>query len=285
MDLLKRFGNIYTFPQSQINLSTNFGELITRTRRLPGADGGYDDLGDGRGLSEIGSLKTDFWLFFGSREDATAKIEAIKKIADAGVQRLFMQPMDHDMPERWCFARLNNMSIPQDAKNQPHKRAKVSMTFQVSDPFWYTQGNSAVWAGGARYGDGTRWSGNVTTPVSGVNTTLTLTNNGNAYTYAQVAIRPTTGQSCSEPIVRRIVNGEVIDEVSYLGTLYALDNLFIDSRKASVRLNNVNAYTSVFNTKNSHFIRLMPGSNTIQIRFAQSADAANVCIRWLERYI
>lgn len=285
MDLLKRFGNIYIFPNTQINLNTNFGDLVTRTRRLPFADGGYDDLGDGRGLSEIGSIKTDYWLFFESREDATSKIDAIKKMANAGLQRLFMQPMDHDMPERWCFARLNNMSIPQDAKNQPHERVKVSLTFQVSDPFWYTQGNSAVWSGGARYGDGTRWSGNVATVVSGNSTTLTLTNNGNTYTHAQIAIRPTSGQSCVDPIVRRIVDGQVLDEVSYTGVLNDQDNLFIDSRKASVRLNNVSAYTNVFNTKTSYFMRLMPGDNTLQIKFAQSTDAANVCIRWLERYI
>lgn len=284
MDLLTRFGNIYTFPNSQINLSTTFGELVTRTRRLPGVDGGFDDLGDGRGLSEIGKVKSDFWLFFDNRADASAKTDSIKRIADAGVQRLFMQPIDRNMPERWCFARLNNINIPQAAKDQPHKRAQVSLTFQASDPFWYGQGNSAVWAGGARYGDGTRWSGNVATVVSGVNTILTLNNSGSAYTYVQVAIRPTLGQSCSDPILRRIVDGDIIDEVTYVGTLNALDNLSIDSRRASVRLNHVSAYTSQFHTKTLHFLRLMPGSNTIQIRFGQSTDTANVCIRWLERY-
>jgi hypothetical protein len=285
MDLLKRFGTVYTFPDSQISLSDNFGELVTRAKRLPGANGGFDELGSGRGLSEIGSIRSEFWLFFNNRADATAKIDAIQRMADVGVQRLFMQPTDREQTERWAWARLDNINIPLNAKEQPHKRVRVQLVYQATDPFWYTAGNCAVWAGGAKWADGTKWSGGAPVVVSGTSTTLTLTNSGNAYTQAQIAIRPAAGQTCTDPIVRRIVNGEVVDEVFYLGTLNALDNLFIDSRKLAVRLNNASAYNNQFHAKTSDWIRLLPGANSIQIRFALPTDAASVCIRWLERYV
>src|SRR5512145_1647628 len=135
MDLLKRFGKIYTFPGTEISLKDNFKELVTRTRRLPGANGGYDDLGSERSLSEVGSVRADFWLFFNDEADATRKMDEIGKMADAGVQLLYKQPQDTSLQERYCWARLDNLDYQQAAKDQPHKRLKVSLIFQVSDPF------------------------------------------------------------------------------------------------------------------------------------------------------
>jgi hypothetical protein len=288
MDVLTRFGDIYTFPaDQQLNLSDNFGDLVTRTRRLPGADGGFDDLGDGRGLSEIGSVRADLWLFFDDIADATAKMEAIQAMADWGVQRLFMQPMDISKAERWCWARVDNINIPQSSKDQPHKRIRVQLTFQVSDPFWYSAGSFAVWGDGvSKWGDGvTRWSGGSVTSVNGLSTTLTVTNNGNAYTLAQISLRPTGGNFLTDPTIRRVVRGRVVDEVKYIGALDEDDMLAINARKLTVRLNNVEAYTEQFQARNAYWMRLLPGSNTLEVRLAQAADDGNICVRWLERYI
>lgn len=284
MDLLKRFGDVYTFPADQLNISDNFADLVTRTRRVAGADGGFDDLGDGRSLSEIGSVRADFWLFAESAADARTQIEAIEKMADAGVQRLYMQPMDISKAQRWCWARVDNIAIPQNAIDQPHKRIRAQLTFQVSDPFWYSAGSFAVWGGGSKWGDGTRWSGGAVTSVNGLSTTLTVTNNGNAYTLAQMSLHPTSGVM-NQPIIRRIVNGRVVDEVSYMGMLTTSSYLFIDAQKLAVRLNDANAYGDQFHAKNAYWMRLLPGSNTIEVRMADATDSGNICLRWLERYV
>lgn len=286
MDLLKRFGRLYTFPVEQASYSDNFAELATKTRRLPGMHGGFDDLGYERGLSEIGSIRADFWLKFANLTEATTKLDEFRRMTDYGVQLLYKTTQDGQ--QRWTWARVDNISTPQAVRDLPHNQIKASIIFQASDPFWYGVGSgSAIWGDGtSKWGDGvSRWSGAAATAVSGALTTLTYTYTGNAFTQPSIAISPGVGQSCTDPVVRRIVNGAVIDEIVYLGTLAAGDRLFVDSRRASVRVNDANAYNSQFNTKTSYFMRLVPGVNTIQIRFALSTDAANVCIRWLNRYV
>lgn len=247
-------------------------------------NGGFDQLGDGRGLNEIGKVQAEFWLHFSSYADATDQLDAFRKMTDYGVQRLFLQPMDQTDAERWCWARVNSLNGPQNVKSLPHKRMKVSANWQVTDSFWYGPGNGAVWGSGWKWGDGTKWGG---TPLaaSGTLTTTTITPSGNAFTYLQITIRPGAGQTCADPIVRRIVNGEVVDEVKFIGTLAATETLFINTSKREVRLNDVKVYDARFSAKDAAWMRLLPGANTIQIRFAGSGDAADVNLRYLDRWV
>jgi hypothetical protein len=287
LNTLKRFGkgsNLYTFD-GQVNLSDNFGDLVTRTSRLPGTDGGFDELGDGRGLSEIGKVTAEFWMLFASPAAATAQLDTFRRMADWGVQRLFVQPTDPSVNERWCWARINAITHSFATKDMPHKRLRLKAVWQVSDPFWYGAGSGAVWGGGQAWGGGTQWGGGTPTAASGLLTTVTLTNSGNAYTYLQAAVRPGAGQSANDVLLRRIVDGQAVDEVMYTGSLAAGDNLVIDSRRREVKLNDQAVYSTLFRTANAGWLRLMPGSNTIEIRFAQTSDAASVNLRFLERWV
>lgn len=284
MKLLRRFGSLYTFPDSQIALSDNFGDLVTRTRRLPFAHGGFDELGQGRGLSEIGNVRADLWLHFSGAGEAKTKLDELRALADYGVQRLIMLP-DDGGTERWCMARLSSVQTPQDAHNVPHKRQKVQLTFQVSDPFWVTAGNGVVWGGGWKWGDGTKWGGGSTTTYTGASNAISLTNNGNAFTQPTLSVKVPAAKSVTDPTFRRIVNGAVIDEVRYIGTLAATDHLFIDCRRLKVWKNGVAVYGSNFVTKNSYWMRLLPGANTLLLLMTLATDQANVRIHYAERWV
>lgn len=285
MKVLTRFGS-YTFPtDAQISFSDNFAELVTRTERIPFAHGGFDQLGDERSLSEIGKVNAELWLHYDSFEEATTLLDAYRQIADYGVQRLFMQPTDPTEAARWCWARVNNLNTPQNVRDVPHERMRVGVVFHVPDPFWHGAGNGAVWGGGWKWGDGTKWGGGTPVAASGLLTTSTITPNGNAFTYLNMSIRPDTGESCTDPIIRRVVNGDVIDEVRWYGTLTAGDVLSINSTKREVRLNTVKVYDDRFAARSRDWMLLRPGANTIQIIFTNTTDAADVNLRYLDRWV
>lgn len=292
MNILKRFvgpqGQTYTFPlDSQINFHDNFSQLLTRTKRLPGADGGFDELGDERGMSEVGTVQASFWLKFTNNADASDQVLDFKAMADYGVGRLFMQPTDLSLGERFCWARIDHLNAAQNVQDLPHKRQKVEAIWQVADPFWLTAGTGILWGDGvSKWGAGAsvKWGGGSVTSVSGLSTVAAYSNDGNAYTLPTISLRPDTGQSCHDPIIRRIVNGAPVDEVKYLGNLAEADYLFIDCRRKAVWLNGEAVYNHLFSFKNEDWLRLLPGSNSLEVRFASSADAAKLRVNYYYRY-
>lgn len=290
---LKRFvaaGNTYDLSASDVVLETyndNFAELVTRTQRLPFAHGGFDQLGSGRSLSEIGTIRQQIHLVSETREGMQAKRDALKKMADWGAGVLYWQPTDTNQAERWTRARLNNITMSDQVHQHSDLHQPVTLTWQASDPFWYTKGNGIVWGQGAavKWGDGTsKWGGGSGTTVTGSGT-IALTNNGNAFTLPTVSIRPAAGKSATDPIVRRMVNGTVVDEVRWIGTLNALDYLFIDAKRLGVWLNGARAYTQQFSARNASWLRLLPGSNSIKVLFVNATDEAVVRIGYPERYV
>jgi hypothetical protein len=274
---------VYTFPNTQINGSDNFADLVTQTVRMPGADGGFDGLGDGRGLNEIGTVRAEFWLHhaYGA---ATTEVDAFRRMADVGVGRLYMQPTSANQSERWCWARVNSINHADAARDVPDRRMRMRVVWQASDPFWYGSGNSVVWGGGAKWG-GATWGGGAAVIASGLSTTTTITNNGNAYTYLQAAVRPGVGLTANDVIIRRVRDGVIEDEVRWAGTLAAGDVLAVEARGRTVRVNGTGAYDARFSARGAEWLRLLPGANTIEIKFANSTDAADVQLRYLERWV
>lgn len=287
MKLLKRFGTgskLYTFDGKQTSYNDNFADLVTATSRMPGMDGGFDEYGSQRSPAEVGLVQAYIILDFNSIVEATTKVDDLRKIADWGVQPLWMLPTQGGT-ERWCWARVNSVVTSQNVKNTPHKRQAAKLTFQVADPFWYGYGNSSGSIIGVDFLLGTSvFGGGSPSALSGLSNTVSITNAGNAFTYLQIVIQPADGQSCANPIVQRIENGDVVDQVRWYGTLAALDQLYIDARRQKVTLNGIGAYDARFAATTGEWMRLNPGSNTIKILFGNTSDAANVSLRYLERY-
>lgn len=138
---LKRFGGgrwSYDFP-AQISFNPNFGDGVTQTQRLPGMDGGFDAYGDEPLPSEIGTLAVEWWL------DTDAAVESITTLKSRAMQMnvwgrrpLWITPEDGS-PLRWCSAKIDNIRMPENVKDVPHRRQKVSANIQVSYPRWQSK--------------------------------------------------------------------------------------------------------------------------------------------------
>ena len=271
-------GNTYDLRGANVVLESygdNFAELATRTQRLPFADGGFDQLGNGRSLSEIGTIRQQLHLVADTREAMQPLIDALAAMIDWGVGTLYDQPTDTNLAERFCRCRINNVTKSRAYHQHTELHQPITVVWQASEPFWKTPGNGIVWGGGWTWGGGAKWGGGDGTTITGSGT-LTLTNSGNAYTQPSISIRPPTSKSVNGVVVRRIVNGLVMDEVRYDGVLAAEDYLFIDTARLAVWLNGVWAYNELFPYKNASWLRLLPGSNSVTVTFGVPTDEAVV---------
>jgi len=288
MNVLKQFGEtgsgqLYTFPSTQITYLDNFGDLVTKTNRMAFMHGGFDELGYGRGLSEIGNVQAEFWLEYDSIQDATDKLDAIRSMNDWGVQRLFMQPTDLSAAQRWCLARVNDVSNGMNVRDIPHQRQRVKLSFQVADPFWYTNGNQALWDGTYDWDSTINWDGSGLTTVTGSGT-LTVTNNGNAFTVGRFVAKVTGAQAFNQLIVRRLVNENIIDEWVINREFVQNDVVEVDPRKQWVIINGYDRFSD-FEFRHPDWLRLLPGSNSISVTTDQASAELSTAIRYFERYV
>lgn len=281
-------GEIYTFPTTQETFSTNFRDALNRTSRIPGADGAMSEIGDGRPPSAVGRIQLTVVLVARTRPEMQALRDAIGEIRDWGMGRLFFQPEDTAQGERWAWCVVNNISMQEQFHLHTDLWQRVQLDFQAVDPFWYRATGMSTWGAGSSVKwntTSTRWGGGTPTAISGVNTTLTLTNNGNAYTLPQFSLYCAAGQTITNPIIRREKNGNVVDEVRFAGTLVAGDTLYIDCWQQRIYLNSIPAYDARFTFRHAKWFRLDPGSNTIRVLLANSGDAFGLNSKFYHRYV
>jgi phage-related protein len=279
---LVRFGE-YEFPEEQIELSDNFRDLVQRTIRLPGMSGGFRVYGDNSSPSEVGNVRTSFWLEPTHPNGLQAMVDAVGKLRTYGLQRLYVRERN-STNERWCNAEVSNIQISENVRDMPHLRQRVQINFQTDDPFWYTLGQEAIAWGDLLWGDDVWGGGGVSNAVSGAATSFTITNNGNAETFPRILIKTSGVQTAQNVRIQRLVKGVPADEVLYNATLAISSNLEINCRAAAVRLNNVNAYGNSFFFLTSNFFRLLPGANSIRVLMGDSGSAATVLFYYYERY-
>lgn len=277
-------GNTYNFPTDtgDLDYQDNFAALDSRTKRLPGADGGYDELGDGRGLSGVGRIQFSFYLVSATREGMQALRDAARKMADWGVGRLYFQPTDPAAALRWTWARVDEVRIREDRHLHSDLFQRVQITFEASEPFWYTDSGLAVWGGGWTWGGGTLWGGGSVTAVT-TSTTLSLTNNGNAYTQATISIKGGATPP-SDILIRRMVEGEPVDEVRWARALSTGERLFIDCRRLGVWLEGQRKYDAAFSFRNPWWLRLLPGSNSIKVQLGSTGEQIDLKVNYRERW-
>lgn len=293
MDTLLRFGTggkRFNFtPQNQISLRDNFRDIVPRTNRLPGLDGGFDEYGGGRAPGEIGNIQVVFWVHGGTR----AALDAIGAMATWGTMRLVKQPMNGGR-EQWCWARVNSIDYTQAARDLPYTRQRVTVNFQVADPVWRS------WPFDARYlnegytlSSGLKLTGWAPFIITGA-TTLTINYPGNAA--EKPVIRLVSGKfaptwvldagyaldsgwyldgqtvgTLTNPIVRRIDVDtlEVTHEVRWEGVIEQDDRLVIDAKNYAVThedasAGNVSGYAG-FSTARGAWMELLPGDNRIDV--------------------
>jgi hypothetical protein len=279
----------YSIPATLQTYNDNFKDVLARSERLPGVDGGIDLYGSGRGVGPVGNITITFYLVSRDPNGMQALIDTLATTKDWGKGVLYYQPSDSGLAERWCHCRVNNITTSRGYRAGEVFQT-VQMIFQADDPFWYGKGNASGSIIGIdfTFGSSRIGGGSTVTAASGLSTSITsLAPSGNAFTFAQIGILPKASgpaQTCTDPIIRRVVNGAVMDELRYHGNLAAGDKLFIDPRRHKALKNGVSVADDIeFLT--ADWMRLMPGSNTLKVLFANSSDAADVNIRYLDRWV
>jgi phage-related protein len=288
-----RFGSgsrIYLFPHTVHAVDDNFADLVPRTNRMPGVDGGFDNYGNGRAPKEIGSVRMSFlvesdWArrTYSESDPIAAMIlarDAINEMLDWGKLKLF-RPMGET--ERFCNARVDSINMPESHERNTHLWLPVSIIFQVNNPFWFQIGTEAPHWSEVQWSQ-FQWGGTAeAVECSGTSTSWTVTTLGNATTHPRITIMG-TGAGASNPTLQRLVGGVVVDEVSYTGSLADGDRLEINCRAHTVTLNSVKAYTTAFDYETSAWMELRPGANSLRLLMGDAGDSADVYVRYYEAY-
>lgn len=272
----------YIFPMTLQSYSDNFGDLVPSTQRLPGVDGGFDLYGDDPAPAEVGSVRLGYTLIATSRSGMDDLRDAVAAMKAWGKQRLFMQPTDPADAIRWTWAKVNNIQMAQEPSLHTDLWQPVTVIWQCADPAWYGRGTEGKlwgemvwgtdkWGGAAAFQAG---SGQITNLADSVN-------NGNAISLPRITIRCSAGQTATNPIIERVVSGVVKDRITYTGVLIAGDELVIDCRNVSVKKNGVGVYASIA-AQHPDWMRLLPGSNSLRVKFSYTTDAAGVRVTWYD---
>lgn len=279
---LIRFGE-YVFPE-QIELSDNFRDLVQRTIRLPGKDGGYRVYGDRSSPGEIGNIRTSFWLEPEDPNDLQLMVDEVGVMRTFGMQQLVARERN-GVATRWCRAEVSNIQLSENVRDMPHKRQRVTVNFQTDDPYWYKIGTEAggLWGDGF-WGDGEWGTGGVAQALSGTFNLFTLDNDGTAVTYPRIVISTGAAQTASAIYIQNITGGVLVDAISWTGTIGPNTRLEINCRALSVRLNNSFAYSSLFGFVNPNFFKLLPGENQLRVYMGAASDAATFTFYYFERF-
>lgn len=293
---LVKFGNdiiYYDFTQLgvyQSNFSSNFGNKREMTRSMPYMDGNFRELGVNTSPHEAGNIQLTGTIRSATRAGMELLRRDLERIQGFGLTKLYTQPSDPTMPQLYTWAEAQ-VRMPRDLASHSDLFQKFTLTFLCPDPYWYVEGDSEngfdvlgvdFYVGVSKLGGET--GGGFSIAASGVSSEATATNNGDAPTVGRISILCSSSQSCENPIIQRIRNGQVYDYVSYEGILGNSDSLVIDSRGHSVMLNGASAYGVAFDFKHPRFIKLEPGENLIRVLFANSSDAARVTLTFEDAY-
>lgn len=273
-------GNTYTFPTSpgDQSFNTNFANLVPHSTRLPGADGGFDEFGMSRAPADIGSVQLSVVLVAASRAAMQPLRDALKMIAAWGKGRL----IDNlNGVERWCWARVNSIDVTENRQNNTDLFQPIKLTFQVSDPYWYTVGTEVLWGGGSLWGGGAKWGGTAAAQSVTTSGSFTITNNGNADTLARITVSNASGSTVTAPRIQRLVNGAIKDELFYNGSILTGTQLILKPQNHTATITGVNVLSNL-TFKHPDWMRLLPGSNSFLVTLV---GAVTVYVSYYERYV
>jgi hypothetical protein len=264
----------------------NFGDGVPDTRRMGGMNGGFDNYGAQPFPIEIGNVRMNVTLSAETEDEMTALLDGIRQMSWWGKGRLYMQPADPDADERWCWAKCQGITSAHNFKKHTDLMMHVPINFQVSDPYWYSQGSFPwLWGDGTIWGEAPWGGAFVDVPCAGLTTDFTHAREGNAPVRARVTVTTGPGETVQNFTVQRLASGIVMDEMKYTGILPQNSTLDLDAWAMQVLLDASNAYTTAFTTKRLDWFTLLPGNNSIRVKMANIGDACTVTIRNYEAWV
>lgn len=272
----------YAFEYLQ-SMQDNFGDTVPRTRRIVGADGGFDEFGTTAAPAEIGNLQGQLVLFVNDTTQMTAKVDNFRRMSRGSKGLLYM--MVEDGTIRYCRARVNNISTPISEDNHSGYIIRASVTFQVSDPHWYVPNTEEPRWGEFTWGNFTYGGEATENVVTGTSTEFTITVGGTVQTLPRIVISCGTGETAQNITLQRRVDGAIVDEITFTDTLVANDEVEINCKTKSVKKNDVDAFDDFSFDGHPDWIRLQPGNNTIRVTMANAGDDASVYFYYDDKYV
>lgn len=283
---LTKFGT-FEFQNKAIRVTKNFANVVPATVRLPGLDGGFDEYGIEASPSEIGNITVELMLNESNPTEMQRKRDAYLGLAALGTRRLYFDTLDYRAGQRWVYAKVNNVQMSDNFPQQTHTRITVTINFQVVYPRMFTDvGDDGSLYGGAIFGDADAIFGGgvgLSQACSGTSTSFSAPNAGNADAYPLIFISTATGQTAQTPILERLVNGVVIDSLTFSQTLNANFTLRIDCATKTVLYQGVESYINL-TALNGEWMRLPPGSNSMRLRMTGGGNACTVRLAYYDTW-
>jgi len=268
----------YTFPTSpgDQNFATDFKKMRVKLTKGIGASGGVDEYGSGVSPSDGEVVQFSIYLVSSTRAGMQPLRDSLNTMCSWGVGRLVDTV---NGTERWCFARISLDDIKEDRAKHTDLQQKVDLTFQTNDPFWNTTGNEGVLWGASTWG-GATWDGTVSPTTITTTGTITVTNNGSAYTQARLVLWNNSGSTITDPVIQRIIAGSPVDLLAYTGSIADGQQLELNPRAHKALLDGVDVVSNVSFT-HPDWLRLVPGSNTLKV---DVTGVVKVYVHNFERY-
>jgi hypothetical protein len=270
---LNRFvadGNTYTFPSTLGSYNDNFGDAVTRTTRMPGVDGGFDEYLSEPAAREIGSIRQAFTLQSDTKEGLDDLKAAVNAMLGWGKGYLYFRPSDYPTDtERRVSARISNIQMSKDESDGRNLYwQKVTCIWQCNNPIWEagTANPATINHTGTSSGGGT-------------------TNYGNAAAIPIITVETGAGQTITTPwYIRRKSGATILDEVNYNYTLPENTLLTINCKDWSIIWDNgvteLDGYDGTFEFLYPDWFRVAPGTNVFEVVSGDSGDAATVIINY-----
>lgn len=267
------FGD-YNFPDAPIEFNTNFADLVPRTSRLPGMDGGYDEFGFDPAPQEIGNVTYGFLIRTTGGQALVDALDAARAMTRAGVRRLYLTTEGTSGTVRWTWARVNNVQTPLNHNEDGYRSRRVTVDWQVSDPRWFADFDDDVYGEGS-FGTATFASAGSALAASGTATEGTVTRSGSAPVYPRIFIRPDSGGTVTNPTIELWQRGFLVESVALSGTAGTASMFTLDCQRMEVLKDGASVYDSL-TAQSPWWFRLQPGDNVIRVRFGGTADAGTV---------
>jgi hypothetical protein len=254
----------YTIPQLQ-QFSHNFGDVVPRITKTPGADGGYDAYGDEPAARETGNVQVSFVLIGTDAADMKTKRDAVYKLYSKGVKQL-KWTAGASGTEQFCYARVNNIRMNIRPSGNTDYWQSVTINFQVRDPRWL------------------RTDSTVNQACSGASTTFTVNNAGTGFAVPKITVACGAAQSVTTVTVQRLDGATILDQVKYDAAIGNSESLVIDVNDLSVELDSVDAYSSDFSFYYGRWFLLAPGDNSIKV-ILDASGAATVTFEFAPAFL
>ncbi len=259
----------------------NFAEVVPRTVRTVGADGGFDSYGSDPSPAAIGNIQGNVVVTVNELTEMTAKVDALRRLSRLPKGTLFAQMEDGTV--RYCKARINNIQTPQSEKNHTEVWLKAQISWQANNPHWLGVGSEYPLWGEFIWGQESELP--PSEAVAGASTDFVLSLSGTVETLPRIVIECGTGETAENVTIQRLVDGSPVDEVSFADTLVDGDSVEIDCNTKAVTKNSVDAYDMFDYDGHPDWIRLQPGDNDIRVLMDNGGDAATVTLYYNEVYV